>query len=55
MFLGPRKSIYLQFHALKRFRFEDTEGFMSLELRPRSFVTFEKRVSGLTKRMLYLL
>ena len=44
---GIKIKITAKFHASRRLSFEDTKRIMSPEIRPKSFGTFEKQVSGL--------
>ena len=43
---GIKIKITAKFRASRRFRFEDTKRIMSLEIRPKSFGTFEKQAPG---------
>jgi len=44
---GTKVKITAKFRASRRLGFEDTKRIMSLEMRPKSFGTFEKRAPGL--------
>ena len=44
---GIKIKITAKFRASRRLSFEDTKRIMSPEIRPKSFGTFEKRVTGL--------
>ena len=44
---GIKIKITAKFHASRRLSFEDTKRIMSPEIRPKSFGTFEKQVTGL--------
>ena len=43
---GVKIKITAKFRASRRLRFEDTKRIMSIEIRPKSFGTFEKRAPG---------
>ena len=49
---GIKIKITAKFRASRRLRFEDTKRIMSLEIRPKSFGTFEKQAPGLEKLIL---